>query len=110
MSVLEEVLLEEYDRSMRVIHAIQAEQKALPKGSVQEKLIGGRKYLYLQYRDGNKVRSDYIKESDIDNIRSGLKKRKDNDKALKELKKSIEQIEKALGKDLINEHTTETVY
>ena len=67
---------------MRVIHAIQAEQKALPKGSVQEKLIGGRKYLYLQYRDGNKIRSDYIKKSDIDNIRSGLKKRKDNNGSL----------------------------
>ncbi|MDO4939500.1 MAG: hypothetical protein Q4E54_06005 [Lachnospiraceae bacterium] len=110
MSVLEEVLLEEYDRSMRVINAIKAEQKTLPKGSVQEKLIGGRKYLYLQYRDGNKIRSDYIRKADADIIRKGIKKRKENDISLKELEKSIAQIEKALGKDVINEHTAEAVH
>ena len=70
MSVLEEVLLEEYDRSMRIINAIKAEQQTLPRGSVQKKLIGGKEYYYLQYRDGSKVRSNYIKECDIDDIRN----------------------------------------
>lgn len=110
MSVLEEVLLEEYDRSMRVISAIKAEQRTLPKGSVQEKLISGRKYLYLQYRDGDKIRSDYIKKMDVESIINGIRKRKENDVAIKELEKSIEQIRKALGKDVINEHTAEAIH
>ena len=37
MSVLEEVLIEEYDRSMRILREIEAEQMSLPKGSVRKR-------------------------------------------------------------------------
>ena len=45
--------------------------------------------------------------ADAESIINGLKKRKENDIALKELEKSIEQIRKALGKDVIYAHTAE---
>lgn len=110
MSVLEEVLLEEYDRTKRIISALKKELNTLPKGSVQEKIIGGRKYSYLVYREGKNVRSDYIKKSDIEIVRNGIAKRKENETAIKELQNSINQITKAVGKDIINEHTAKRVY
>ena len=48
--------------------------------------------------------------ADAESIINGLKKRKENDIALKELEKSIEQIRKALGKDVIYEHTAEAIH
>lgn len=105
MSVLEEVLLEEYDRALRIKEGILNEQKSLPRGSVQRKVIGGREYYYLMYRDGDKVVSEYIRNSDVELYRQKIEKRRENNQSLKELDKSINQIIKALGKDVISEHT-----
>ena len=55
MSILEEVLMEEYDRSLRISRAIEAENALLPRGSVRKRMINGRPYFYLQYRDGTRV-------------------------------------------------------
>lgn len=110
MSVLEEVLFEEYDRSMKIVRAIEAEQETLPRGSLQEKTIRGRKYFYLQYRDGEKVRSDYIKPNEVDFVRQAIQKRKENDLHIKELNRSLAQIRKALGKDRIDEHSAEGIH
>ena len=109
MSVLEEVLIEEYDRSMRILREIEAEQMSLPKGSVRKKLIKGRPYYYLQYRDGDRVKSEYIKEQDLESVKAAVNKYKENIVALKELRKSIKQIEKALGKDAVSEYSAERI-
>lgn len=105
MSVVEEVLLEEYDRSLRIEKAILEEQESLPKGSIQLKRISNRDYHYLVYRDGGKVVTKYLKTDEVDAVAAAIKKRKENREALKELRRSIRQIEKTLGKDYINEHS-----
>ena len=105
MSVLEEVLLEEYNRSIRIKKALIAEQNSLPKGSIQIKHIANKDYYYLMYRKNGKVISRYIKSAEFESLSASINKRKENEQALKELNKSIKQIEKALGKDFINEHT-----
>ena len=110
MSVLEEVLLEEYDRSMRIKAAIEKEQESLPKGSIQKKLIHGVECYYLQFRENDKVKSKYINANDLDAYKENISKRKENAARLKELKQSIKQIEKALGKDVINEYSANRVY
>ena len=83
MSLVGEVLEEEYDRSIRLSNALQKEINALPNGSLQKKNINGKDYWYLQYRDGDKVKSKYIKNDDIEQMKEKIAKRKENVKALK---------------------------
>lgn len=110
MSVLEEVLLEEYDRSLKIKKSIEIEQKSFPKGSIQKKIIHDVECYYLVYRDGEKIRSKYINKQEVDEYRELIERRRDNEKHLRELRKSIKMIEKALGKETIYEHTAEGIY
>lgn len=109
MSVLEEVMLEEYERSIKIYRLLAEEIKMLPKGSIQKKRINNKNYNYLMYREGSKIKSKYITEEELEELNEKIQRRKENIIALKEIKKSLQQIEKALGKRFINEHTTETV-
>ena len=76
---------------------------------MRKKLIKGRSYYYLQYRDGDRVKSEYIKEQDLESVKAAVNKYKENIVALKELRKSIKQIEKALGKDAVSEYSAERI-
>lgn len=98
MSVLEEVLEEEYGRSMRLSRRIEAEIATLPKGSVRAREIRGREYYYLNYREGDKVKSDYIPASEVGAVRAGVARRKELKAALKEQERSRRQIVRALGR------------
>lgn len=109
MSVMEEVLLEEYDRSIRISNALEEEIKNLPKGSLQKKVINGKEYWYLQYRENDSIKSDYVKIDNLERIKNDIAKRKSDIVALREQKKSQRMIEKALGKEFINEHSADWV-
>ena len=109
MKIIEEVLLEEYQRTLRIRKALLDEMAELPKGSLQRKKIKGKEYCYLQYRDGDAVKSMYVREPEVAGYASRIERRKDNAAALKELDQTLRQIERALGKDFINEHTAERI-
>lgn len=98
MTIIEEVLEEEYQRSLRVSAALEKELDNLPRGSIRTRIIGGHEYYYLQFRDGPKVRSKYIKREDLGEVRRGLERRKSHMEALKEQKESRKMIERALGR------------
>ena len=53
------VLREELDNSMRMQERYEQELSKLPKGSLVKRLIKGRDYYYLVYREDGKVRSVY---------------------------------------------------
>ena len=55
MSVLDEVLEEEYSRLVRMKARMQAEYLDLPKGYISRKKINGYECYYLQYSDRSKV-------------------------------------------------------
>lgn len=98
MSVLEGILEEEYERSLRICRRIEEELALLPKGSIRVREIRGREYYYLNYRDGQKVRSDYVPSSDVMSMREKIARRKSLEQALKEQRQSQRQIERALGR------------
>ena len=98
MSVLEDILEEEYARSARLSRLMENELKTLPKGSIRIKTIRKREYYYLNHREGNKVISDYIPASEVDEIRAKITRRKELIAALKEQERSRKQIERALGR------------
>ncbi len=98
MSVLEDVLEEEYERSMRLVQAMEAELAELPKGSVRTRVVGRHEYYYLNYRDGDKVRSDYIPASEVEAMHAKVARRRELKKALAEQKRLQKQLVQALGR------------
>lgn len=98
MSVLENVLEEEYGRSLRLSQAMENELSSLPKGSIRERKIGEREYYYLNYREGDKVKSDYIQADAVDELSKKIDRRRELKAALKEQEHSRKQIVRALGR------------
>lgn len=98
MSILDEVLEEEYERSVRLTRLMEVELEALPKGSVRTRRLGSHEYYYLNYRDGDKVKSDYIPASEVDDVRGKVERRREIKAALKEQERSRRQIVRALGR------------
>ena len=64
--------------------------KNCPKGSLRRRVIKGRPYYYLQYRDGDQVRSRYVKQSEVDKLQAEI-----------EVRKELENKERILEKRLI---------
>ena len=98
MSVLEDVLEEEYSRSSRLLALMEQEISNLPKGSIRTRSIKGHEYSYLNYRVGDKVKSDYVPTADVDELRAKIERRKALAAAIREQKQSQKQIIQALGR------------
>lgn len=77
---------------MKNIDEIRTELSNLPKGYISIKTISSKKYYYLKYYENNKQISKYIKNSEIDDLKNKLKKRKELEKELKEIEKSSKKI------------------
>ena len=104
ISILEQQLLDEYFRCIRNRNVQMAAIDDLPKGYISRKKRSGKTYSYLQWRDGDKVYSQYIKPDDLASIEKKIEARKNWAESVKQLEKNIRQIEKVLGKGLINEY------
>ena len=107
MTILQEVLLEEYYRILRTEYLIQEELQKYPKGHISKKKIKGREYFYLQHREGNRIVSKYIPEAQLQDYQTKIQNRKRREEDFSELQKSKETIIRALGKEFINEYTTD---
>ena len=98
MSVLEGVLEEEYARSSRLLGLMEQEIDLLPKGSIRMRNIKGHEYCYLNYRVGDKVRSDYVPAAEVDELQAKIERRRALVTAIREQKQSQKQIIRALGR------------
>ena len=98
LTMLEEQLLDEYERCVRISRMHENENQQLPKGSISRKYINGKIRYYLQWREGSHVKSTYIKASDVVLIEQQIVKRKNNESNIKRLKQSRKVIEKAFGR------------
>lgn len=98
MSVLEDVLEEEYSRSSHLLALMEQEIGLLPKGSIRMRNIKGHEYCYLNYRVGDKVKSDYVPAADVDELRAKIERRRSLAAAIREQKQSQKQIIRALGR------------
>lgn len=70
-----------------------------PRGYISAKTIKGRKYFYLQKRNGSKIESTYIGKNYIKEIRKQLLERERLEDLLDELSNSEKPIKKALSKN-----------
>ena len=97
MSILNDVLYEEYERKNRIKDLINDEIAELPQGYVSVKKIKGNEYNYLQKREGKKIVSKYIKADNVEEIRELINRRKELLSSLKEIEKEIKEIGKILN-------------
>lgn len=77
----------------------------LPEGYISEKVISGKTYYYLQKRVSKKLVSEYIKTSELDEIRKKVEERKILASKISELDAELTKIERAaeiLGTELID--------
>ena len=90
------MLQEEKQRNLEMQKSYEKEIEALSKGSIMIKNVAGNKYYYLKYRQGNKIRNDYIgkDEGAVEEIRKEIEKRKHFQSLLKQLKLEYKQISK----------------
>ena len=96
MSVLDEVLKEEYDRLIKMRAAMSLEYEALPKGSISKKNIRGCDCYYLQYREGDKVISKYIKKGELNELAAKIERRRSLKKSLREIDAEMKKIERSI--------------
>ena len=96
MSVLDEVLEEEYSRLVRMKARMQAEYLDLPKGYISRKKINGYECYYLQYRDGSKIVSHYIKPDEFEDLQAAITRRKSLKESLKNIDVEMKKIERAM--------------
>mgnify|MGYP001576442780 CR=1 FL=1 len=68
---------------------IYARLAQLPRGTVKERLISGRKYYYLQRREGKKVVHTYLGKEIPENIKKGLEERA-------ALRRELENVQEAI--------------
>lgn len=95
--VLKDVLIEEASRIQKIINIYKEELAELPKGYITTKNIKGKQYPYLQYRDGIKTKSIYIKGDDnLNELENKITRKKDLIQAIKRAESNLKSIERAL--------------
>lgn len=97
MSILDEVLKEEYERSERIKQMYLEKLKALPEGYLSKKKIKGKIYVYLQRREGSKIVSQYVPNEDVEVLQKLIEDRRRYQKGLREIEADQKKIRKAVG-------------
>ena len=96
MSVLMNVLKEEYERSKRIVKSIDKELSILPIGYISKKQIDGHIYYYIQLRENEKIKSKYINKKDALEYNKKVLRRRELLKNRKELLMDQKRIERVL--------------
>lgn len=100
MSIIDDIIKPEYYRLLESIQFLQNKINEFPKGASRVKVIKGRNYLYLTYREGEKVKSKYIGSLSSKKAvltLSAIKKRDKLHRFQKELKIQLRDAKKVLG-------------
>ena len=68
----------------------------IPKGSLSVKTVNGNEYYYLKYRENNKVRSKYVRQTEVEAVRIQIEKRKHIEAMIQFLEEELEIANKVL--------------
>ncbi|HNX16048.1 MAG TPA: hypothetical protein PKO28_01535 [Bacilli bacterium] len=76
----------------------------LPRGYISVKVISGHTYNYRQWREGDKIISEYVPTAFVNSVKRKIAIRKENEAALKDVKKELHsKIRLVLKKELLSE-------
>lgn len=96
MTILDNVLQEEYDRSRRMKEAMENELSQLPNGYISKKIINNKVYYYLQRRDGLRVLSSYIPLDELPEIEAQVARRKQIEESIKTINQNMKKISRVI--------------
>jgi hypothetical protein len=100
MTIVFGILKDELDRLMSLKENYTRIIDDLPKGSIIVKRRNGRKYYYLAWREGAKVKYKYIgieKSDKLNETTKSICEKKNFKEKIKNVKQSIKEIEKVLN-------------
>lgn len=100
-SVINGILDDEYQRSIRMSERYAQELEGLPKGSLLLRNMpdSNSTYIYLKYREDGKVISKYIgttEKIDIDDLKNKIERRRELQGILRRLKAEQKDLKKLL--------------
>ena len=92
------VLKEELERLKLMEEGYLAKISILPRGSIKKKIIKGRNYYYLMYREGTRVITKYLKldEEALKELKFKIAQRKNYEKALREVRRDCKLLRKVV--------------
>lgn len=97
---IKELLKEELGNSLRMERDYQRELAKLPRGSIVKKVIGGRVYFYVAFREKQQVRFLYkgrkMDDRDVVKYREAKRFRVQYRKLLSDVRKQIKFLRKVL--------------
>ena len=99
MALVFDILEDERRRLLQLKERYEREIAELPKGSLSRKRRWNKEYVYLAYRDSNKVKFYYVGSSDSDAViavRNKIEQRKSLEEKLRRVKESIGEVERGL--------------
>lgn len=95
MNNIKEIIKEEKNKNIKLLEKYLLLKEKTPKGALEIKEIKGEKYIYLKYREKEKIISKYYgKEKDNLELIENVQKRKHINNMIKRIKKEIEYIER----------------
>jgi len=98
MKILQGILSESKEYYLQAKDKIKKKLASLPKGSVKERKIAGKKYYYLQQRIGKKVVHKYLGKSRPEGIVSQIKERRALSLELKKVNEALRIIKRSEGR------------
>lgn len=99
MSVVLDAIRENLERNLHIQKLYSRNMQSFRKGALTVKIINGNEYYYLVYREGKKVKTDYIGakgKTDLDSIKKELELRENYRKQILQLKKEEKELRKAI--------------
>ena len=102
MSVFKDLLQEERKRLNTLKNKYEQMLNKLPKGSLSRKVRNNRSYYYLAYREGDKVKFEYVGKVDSEKYRvlqKELAKRHDLSNKLKQVNKELGELSKSANEE-----------
>ncbi|MBQ3898969.1 MAG: hypothetical protein II741_03900, partial [Lachnospiraceae bacterium] len=87
----------EYERIKEILSDINDKLQGYPKGYLRKRLIKDREYYYLQYREGEHVKSIYISPDRVESLKKEISERDELKKQAKELESKKKNYEKLLN-------------
>ncbi len=97
MGYIEGMLIQERERLLEAKLAYEADLASSIKGVIVYKKTGKRKYPYLTWREGNKVKTKYIKQDELESIQHNISLREHAQNSLKNINENLYTIEHGIS-------------
>lgn len=100
MAMVFDILEEERNRLIDLKKKYRRQISALPKGSLSRKRRWNREYIYLAYREGHKIKFDYVGPVDSEaseELSEKIDQRKELEKKLQQVEKNLKDVERGLS-------------